>query len=371
MMIGKSTFNSIVLTFLLVFLISDTHAQSFKGGFSKEEFLEMLKISGMQVNRAYIDSTFPQPQHHTMIYRSAVMGLDNRWDLWNGANDAVISIRGTTNTTTSWLANFYAASVAAKGSLQLNNSFKFDYTLSDDPRAAVHIGWLIATGYLSADIMPKIDSLYKTGQKNFIITGHSQGGAISFLMTAYLNNLKKVGRLPGDIQFKTYCSAAPKPGNLYFAYSYENMTKGGWAYNVVNSADWVPEAPISIQKESDFNTVNPFVNASVIIKKQKFPMNLVLRSAHRSLSHPLKKAQRKHEKLLGKRATKLIKKSLPEFIAPEFMHTSNYVRTGATVTLYADESYYNKFPNDSSKIFMHHLFAPYFYLVNKLKDGDY
>lgn len=331
----------------------------------------MLKISGMQVNRAYIDSTFPQPQQHSLIYRSAVMGLDNRWDLWSGANEAVISIRGTTNSTTSWLANFYAASVAAKGSLHISNSFTFEYNLSDDPRAAVHIGWLIATAYLSRDLLPKIDSLYKTGQKNFIITGHSQGGAISFLLTAYLNNLIKTGRIPGDIQFKTYCSAAPKPGNLYFAYSYENMTKGGWAYNVVNSADWVPEAPITIQKESDFNSVNPFVNASGIIKKQKFPMNLLLKSAHRSLSHPLNKAQRKHEKLLGKRATKLIRKALPEFIAPSFMHTSNYVRTGATVTLYADEVYYSKYPNDSSKIFMHHLFGPYFYLANKLKEGDY
>ncbi len=370
-MAGNPIIKSILVAFLLCLCSFAISAQSLKRGFNKEEFLEMLKISGMQVNRAISDSTFPQPQYHKKIYRSAVMGLDNRWDLWNGPNDAVISIRGTTNTPTSWLENFYAGTVAAKGSLHLSNSLTFNYNLSDDPKAAVHIGWLIATGYLSADILPKIDSLYKTGQKNFIITGHSQGGAISFLMTAYLTNLKKTGQLPSDIQFKTYCSAAPKPGNLYFAYSYENITKGGWAYNVVNSADWVPEAPITIQKETDFNEVNPFVNATTIIKKQKFPMNFVLRFAHRSLSHPLYKAQRKNEKLLGKRATQLIKKSLPEFVAPTFMHTSNYVRTGATITLYADESYYFYYPNNSSKIFMHHLIAPYIYLVNKMKDGDY
>ncbi|HPN72156.1 MAG TPA: hypothetical protein PLZ32_21680, partial [Saprospiraceae bacterium] len=77
--------------------------------------------------------------------------------------------------------------------------------------------------------MPKIDSLYKTGTKEFLIMGHSQGGAIAYLMTSYLYNLQQLGQLPIDIKFKTYCSAAPKPGNLYYAYEYEAMTQGGWA----------------------------------------------------------------------------------------------------------------------------------------------
>jgi hypothetical protein len=51
--------------------------------------------------------------------------------------------------------------------------------------------------------------------------------AISYLLTAYLYHLQKSGRLQADIRFKTYASAGPKPGNLYFAYQYEAMTKGG------------------------------------------------------------------------------------------------------------------------------------------------
>ena len=50
-----------------------------------------------------------------------------------------------------------------------------------------------------------------------------------------------------SLNIKTYCSAAPKPGNLFYAYDFEHITEGGWAFNVVNSADWVPELPSTTQ----------------------------------------------------------------------------------------------------------------------------
>ncbi len=104
--------------------------------------------------------------------------------------------------------------------------------------------------------------------------GHSQGGAIAYLLTAHFYNLQQQGKLPADIRFKTYCSAAPKPGNLYFAYDYETTTRGGWACNVVNAADWVPETPFSVQTVSDFNTTNPFVNAKKGNQQTKVPDEL-------------------------------------------------------------------------------------------------
>ncbi len=99
----------------------------------------------------------------------------------------------------------------------------------------------------------------------------------------------KENKIPNDIRFKTYCSAGPKPGNLYFAYDYENITAGGWAYNVVNSADWVPDVPFTVQTVDDFTAVNPFTNAKTMIKKQKFPKNLVLKHIYNQLSKPSKK----------------------------------------------------------------------------------
>lgn len=196
--------------------------------------------------------------------------------------------------------------------------------------------------------------------------GHSQGGGISYLLTAYLYNLQKQKLLSSDIRFKTYCSAAPKPGNLYFAYDYEAMTQGGWAYNVVNSADWVPETPFSIQTLNDINTTNPFINSKKIVQKQKFPKNLVMRHVFNKLDRPTKKAQRNYEKYLGKMTSKLIKSNLPEFTPPDYYHSNHYVRTGATIVLHANEAYYKLYPNDENKVFAHHAHTQYLYLLEHL-----
>lgn len=344
-------------------------AQSLKPGFDKAEYIEMLKVSAQFGDSAYV-SAFPVPQRFKSVYRSPVIGLDNRWDLWtDNSGTAVISVRGTTANSTSWLANFYAAMVPAKGELQLDGSEKFTYELASHPKAAVHVGWLVSTAFLSKDILPKLDSCYRKGIKNMIIMGHSQGGAIAFLMTAYLYNLQKQGRLPADIQFKTYCSAGPKPGNLYFAYEYEAHTQGGWAYNVVNSADWVPEVPMSIQTLNDFNTTNPFSNASSVIRKQKLLNRIVLRHVYNSLSKPAIKAQKNYQKYLGRIASKTVQKNLNGYVPPEYYNSNHYVRTGNTIVLLADPAYFQKYPDSKEKIFIHHFHPPYLYLTEKLSDS--
>ncbi|MBL0742820.1 lipase family protein [Chryseolinea lacunae] len=353
---------------LVVLTISYAQAQKLKPGFQKAEYIEVLRATARHYDTAEAILKLPLPAKFKKTYRSPVVGLDNRWDLWtDGEGIGVISIRGTTVKPAGWLENFYAAMVPAKGKIRLASDFEFTYALSQQPQAAVHVGWLIATGFLSRDIVPKIDSCYKTGMKDFIIVGHSQGGAISYLLTSHLRSLQQQKLLPADIQFKTYCSAGPKPGNLYYAYEYE-ATTSGWAFNVVNSADWVPETPITIQTVNDFNKTNAFANARPAIKKLKFPKDVVLRHVYNQLEKPPRKAQRKYEKYLGRFLSKLVKKQLPGFVVPEFYHSTHYVRTGAFVVLLADEEYYKKFPDSKEKIFNHHLFDPYFYLAEKLPD---
>lgn len=173
-----------------------------------------------------------------------------------------------------------------------------------------------------------------------IIMGHSQGGAIGFLLTAHLLSLQKRDMLPSDIQFKTYCSAGPKPGNLYFAYDYEAITQQGWAYNVVNSADWVPEVPVSIQTVEDFNVVNPFTNIKVTIKKQKFLTRVVMNHAYNKLYKPTKRAQRNYQKILGDITSRSVQKVVPRFVPPKYYSSSDNVRTGTTIVLQPDEEYY-------------------------------
>lgn len=355
------------VSFLLFFRV-EGFSQNIIGGFDPWEYLELMKISTRSTSDSSYYNKFPAPERHSMLYQSPEMGLKNHWDLWidSEKNTAVISIRGTTPDPVSWLENFYAGMVPAKGTLHISNDFQFDYQLAENPRAAVHVGWLVGTAFLARDIIPKIDSLYLNGVKEFLIMGHSQGGSIAYLLTSHLYFLQKQNKLPSDIRWKTYCSAAPKPGNLYFAYDYETMTRGGLAFNVINTADWVPQVPFSIQTIDDFNEVNPFKDADLVIKKQKFPERMVMKKIFNQLDKPTRKAQKSFEKYLGEKATKLIQKSLPEFQKPEFVSSNNYVRTGISIILQPDDIYKKEYPNDNPKtVFMHHIHKPYMDLLKR------
>ena len=335
-------------------------------GFNKMEAIALLKVSAQFGGSSYA-AEMGVPPGYKKLYRSKVVGLDNCWELWQtDTRIPIISIRGTTKEQLSWLANFYAAMIPAKGQLQISATEQFDYDFAEDPKAAVHIGWTIATAFLSKDILPKIDSFYKAGSHEFYIVGFSQGGAISYLLTSYLHGLQRTGKLPMDIRFKTYCGAAPKPGNLYFAYEYEAITQNGWAYNVVNAADWVPQTPFSVQTLSDLPPVNPFNNADVIIKKQKWPKRWALDIAFKKLTKPGNKTKKAYQKYLGDYVFKSVKKALPGFHPPKYFNSSDYVRTGNTITLLPKEEYYQQFPQDNSKPFIHHFHSAYLYLLEKM-----
>lgn len=351
-------------SFLFCFFTYTSKAQSLKKGFDKNEYIHLMQLSARQMDTPWVSPTYPIPDGYKLTYRSPVVGLDNRWDLWTGESKVpVISIRGTTRNGISWLENFYAAMLPAEGKIQLSKQYIFTYKLAENKQAAVHTGWLIGLACLSQTILPQLDSLYKSGAKEVLIMGHSQGGALAYLLTAHLHYLQQEGLLPRDILFKTYCSAAPKPGNLYFAYDYESYTQQGFAYNVVNADDWVPESPGSIQTIHDFNLVNPFIDAKQTIKRQKIGLKIALRLVYKNLVKPTNKAQRKYQKYLGTKTTRLVKKTFPELILPKFAPTSNYARAGNMITLQGDAAYYKLFPLDKENVFMHHLWAPYLYLI--------
>lgn len=353
----------------IAFLLANrSFSQSLKPGFDKEEYRELMYLSARTgaIAPTYY-ANIPEPKRFKRVYRSPIMGLDNLWDLWSDhQSTAVISIRGTTDKPESWMANFYAAMVPAKGELRLSEKDIFKYELASNPKAAVHVGWLLSMAYLSKDMVPKIDSCYKAGIRNILLVGHSQGGAINFLLTSYLYNLQQQKLIPADIRFKTYCSAGPKPGNLYYAYDYEGLTQNGWAFNVVNSADWVPQTPMSIQTLNDYNDTNPFINAKAVIKKQSFWRRIALNHVFNKLNRPTRRAQKNYEKYLGKMTSGFVRKSLKDFVPPDYYRSNDYVRTGAHVVLVADSAYYQLYPDDPKTLFVHHFHQPYLYLLDKL-----
>ncbi|RZJ67503.1 MAG: lipase family protein [Flavobacterium sp.] len=359
------------LLLLLLFLIAfQSPAQKLKPGFNQFEYLQLL--------RAYArwgDSTIYNKIPESRIYkkkgrkyRSEDIGFMNSWEMYETPDQTVISIRGSTKEAVSWMANFYAAMIPAVGSMKLNDSLTVDYHFADHPQAAVHVGWAVAACYLLPDIVAKVKERYAKNRKDFLIFGHSQGAGISYFITAQLMYYQKTGELPKDIQFKTYCSAAPKPGNLYFAYDYEAKTQPGWSISVVNVADWVPEVPVTVQNVKDFNKTNPFKLAKKMIQEAPFPQNIVMSYLNKQLTKHNKKALKKYKLFLGSIASKMIASKLPEgFEAPKnFFESTNYVRCGNFVILTPDEEYYQKFPDSDETMFVHHGILPYSYLTERL-----
>lgn len=359
-----------IFSLLLIITISSGAQGKLQPGFEPKEYADLLSL-------AFHSSSIPDSMErlktkdrYEQVYRSPEMGLLNRWTLYlRDDNTGIIDIRGTVNKTTSWLANFYAPMIPATGSLQLNDSTVFNYQLAENPGAAVHAGWTIALGHLAPTILEQVKKLYKEkGTRQFIVSGHSQGGAIAFLTRSYLHYEQKKGTLPKDIVFKTYCSAAPKPGNLNYAYDFDFLTSGGWGLTVVNAYDWVPESPFTIQTLADFNPANPMADIKTILKKQKWLLRLAGNMVYNKLERKPRKAQRKLEKYLGHKLYKMgISKSLPQLKEPAYIHSSNYMRAGTPVILMPDELYRQKFPSDGKdKAFIHHLYASYSYLLKTI-----
>ena len=345
------------------------HAQKLQPGFDSAEYTELLKLIVASSESAAKAKTIPKPDSR-LQYRSKEMGLANLWELWiKDPQTAILCTRGTTAASESWFANLYAAMVPAEGSLQIAHDFTFTYKLTADPKAAVHVGYMISTAFLSRDMLPKIDSCYQAGIRDIIVTGHSQGGGISYLLTAYFYSLQKEGRLPKDIRFKTYCSAPPKPGNLEFAYAYEKMTQGGWSFHIANIEDWVPQVPFSVQTLADFPAVSPVLAVEQLINKQSFFKRFFGKIMIKKVKGPSEKTVATYQKYLGKNMVKNVKKYLPEFVEPKYAPSNNYVRTGTPIVLYPDANYYEKFKvGEKPNMMLHHAIAPYYYLINHYMD---
>ncbi len=354
--------------FFLVFftcLNASLRAQQLKPGFDAAEYSAILKLPQNGDSAAVSKA----PTGYAHLYTSPEVGFYNRWSLWKRQDGvAIIQIRGTIGKTESWLANFYAAMIPAHGVLQLNDSTKFVYRLTRDTTKAayVHVGWTAALGFMAADIVAHIREQYAAGTKEFLIMGHSQGGAIAFLTRSYLEYFEG---LPEDIRYKTYCSAAPKPGNLYYAYDFDHITRDGWGFRVVNSEDWVPETPLSLQTVEDFNEVSPFVTLKGSLNKQKFFVRLYGKMVYNKLTRTTNRSVRRFRKYLGGFVYKLSSRHLPAFQQPAYVFSNNYMTAGTPVILPADTAYHQKFPFDGKNVFVHHHPETYLYLLWKYYPG--
>lgn len=337
-------------------------------GFDAKEHIMLFALA--RYGSRFADSlNHEQAQHYNLTYQSPEVGLKNQWSLYlRDDKVGAIAIRGTIKDRNSWFANFYSAMIPATGTLYLTDSTQFDYKFATDPKAAVHVGWAVSLGFMAKDILQKINDYYTYGIKEYYIFGHSQGGAIAFLTTSYLRHLQLDGKLPEDIRFKTYCNAGPKPGNMNYAYDYDFITRGGWAYNVVNAADWVPETPYTVQRIQDMNYVNPIAHTKDLLKEQNFFVRNLGNYFYGRFNAKPRKLQRRYTKIFGNTLYRYaIKKTLSQYKKPEYYQSSNYMRAGAAIVLMPDSAYHSKFKFNEQKkdFFVHHNFGAYYYLLKK------
>lgn len=340
--------------------------ESLQPGFNATEYKDMLWLAfyGMSDSLMKQQNFTLENGQYQRLYRSPEVGLYNRAEIYLRSDSVIIlSLRGTVNKPDSWLENFYAGMVPASGSVQLTSDYKFDYQFAENAQASVHIGWALGTGFLVREYLPVLEALLKRGLRKMIVTGHSQGGALSFLNTSYLYYYFR-DKYAG-LQLKTYASAAPKPGNLFYAYDFDAITGPGYAYRVVNAQDWVPETPIAVQGLGDFNEVNPFSNVIDVVQKQKFPVRLAMNYMYKSMRNGSRKAAKRYNRFLGNGVGKQVAKRLPGFVPPQLLQQNNYSTAGAPVILKGSKTYQEKYVNDSSNVFLHHNYAPYLFLLNE------
>jgi hypothetical protein len=333
--------------------------QRLKPGFDAGEYRNLLKIMERQIDSTKNPYTLPYPAGFDCRYKSDKTGLDNSWSLWTGKGIVVISLNGTTAKPESWLENFYSAMVPATGKIKIDSTGYLKYKMAEDSNAYIHAGWLIGVMSMAPDIVEKMREYYDKGYRNFIIAGHSQGGGMAFLLRSYLEYLDNP--LPEDIIMKTYCSAAPKPGNLYYAYDFAYITFGGWGLRVVNTMDWVPEVPFGIQSLKDANDTNPFSSIKGSLKGVPVYEKIYIKSVYNKLDRSTAKAQKRYTKYLGKKSFTLVKKHLPDAVMPEFTGSYSYITAGTPVILRPGQAYINNYMAKQKKtIFLHHLYYPYF-----------
>ncbi len=351
---------------LLISGLQSIAQNTLKAGFDPDEYADLLCLTPNFTASNNDNNSLPYPNNYKHVYRSEAGPLDNLWDLYlRDDGIGVIEIRGTTSKSSSWLENFYAGMLPAIGVIQISENEKFHYKLSNDPRASVHTGWLTGLACIIQDIIEKINLYHEEGVTEFILMGHSQGGAIAFLLDSYLH-YDTMGLIPDDIVFKTYNSAAPKPGNLYYAYDYDFINRGGWAIRVVNPIDWVPQSPISVQVLDDFTEVNPFADMSTFTGSMGWIERAVVKSIFRKIDRSLDKARKRLLKYLGFKMFKFIETYMDGIQEPEYSESMNYVPAGTAIILPATEKYYREYvPNARENVFMHHWAKAYYFLLKE------
>jgi len=264
------------------------------------------------------------PVGYNLIYTSTSSRLDNKFQVYLKDSLVVLNFRGSTADPFSWLENLHAAMIPANDVIRIDDEV-FQYSFAQDTSAAVHGGYALGLAYIYEDLFDVIDSLNTVGYHDFIITGHSQGGAIANMFRALLENLP-AERFPANNNYLTYAFAAPMIGNKTFVNEYNRRyCNTGTSFNVVNPEDGIPSLP------SSFNDSSKIIYDNIVLYLTK-PEEIKLKYFLKDASYLLVgKALTNQIHKVGESIINRVSHDPGEVVLPEYIDDINYHYVGNVV----------------------------------------
>jgi triacylglycerol lipase len=294
---GKILFLGILLS------ISNYAFSQLREGFEPDELKACIEMcNSFTFQDLYGSDAKILPKGYKKVYTSPVIGMDNKFQVYEKGNVGVINFRGSTDQISSWIENMYSAMIPASGIIMLDKK-KHPYKFAKDTAAAVHAGYSLAVVLLSPTIKEQIKKLNAKGIHNIIITGHSQGGALAHLTHAYLENLPK-GVLSAKNVYKTYAFANPMCGNKEFSEEYHvRYCENNMSYSIINPEDLVPQMPLHYEEEGSIlskERLKEWLFGKKSFDIRKLGMELVIRKFEKNLKDYIVSSNRFIEKMISK-----------------------------------------------------------------------
>ncbi len=308
------------------FSFSQTSFSKLQPGFNSQEALDMIQLCN---SYTYIDLYGGDkeilPKGYKKRYTSPVIGMDNKFQIYQKGNIGVINYRGSTDKKASWMENINSAIIPAEGTIEIKGK-TFNYKFANDTAAGVHSGYALGLAYLHEEIIAQVKKLNNAGVYDIIITGHSQGGSLALLTRAYFEHLPN-RKLSKKNRFKVYAFAQPMIGNIELIKEYNaKFSQKEMSYSLINPADMVPTMPLSYNDSTFWSS-----HLSALLSKDKeFDKSAMLKEGLTILLQ--KKLQGTVEKF-GKSVKKQIEKELGEVTMPEPRREINYAQVGNVIKL--------------------------------------
>jgi hypothetical protein len=305
---------------LLVTLTFSLNAQV-EPGFNSEEAIDLIKICNSETFRdLYGSHDEIIPDDYDLFYESTPNIMDNMFQVYKKGEIGIIHFRGSTSHPNSWIENIYSAMIPAKGEMTIYKEER-EYVFAQTDSAGVHSGFVLGVTLMIENVISQIERLNSEGVYDFIITGHSQGGALAILTHAYLENAKK--EIKKRNTFKMYAFANPMVGNTEFVSEYnERFVDNEMAFRIINPKDIVPSMPISYRDGSLVSKKDlvSWITGEKVFNYKELGIEFIIRQFKGGLTAYINKSNQLIDKVISKQTG--------EIILPKYMNDIQYVSIG-------------------------------------------